>query len=462
MARATGHIEYRATLDASGFRRGARELGSATDGVRTKSRGLIGTMGDLANATGITAREVIGAGYEMLQLGAAAEVTAESFRTTFGPAADGLAESIEAVGYSMGLTRSEAMGLLTPTGQLLQSMGLTKEQSAGTAEEMLELAGALAAFNPQAGDTQEALAALGSLMRGERDPIERFGISIKQVDVNAKALAMTGKELTAELTKEELALAAVTLAMEAGSEEIEAFEQNSDSAAGRLREMEARVRDLQVEMGAALLPILEENSDEIIVLIQALADILPVIAQVIGFVADLGSQFDDAKMDFGELEGAFRNWDTLSVDQKFRAVVQSVLRLSGPFGEIISLVDALFRKLGRPIPGLSGGIPGRGGSATAPISNRPNYGGSNPDYPWSFAMGGRVPGPMGAPVPIIAHGGETVVPAGMGGSGAGVTINITAGVGDPQAIARSVVDALRTYNREIGPVPIETAARGVV
>lgn len=77
-------------------------------------------------------------------------------------------------------------------------------------------------------------------------------------------------------------------------------------------------------------------------------------------------------------------------------------------------------------------------------------------------MGGRVPGPMGAPVPIIAHGGETVVPAGMGGSGSGVTINITAGVGDPQAIARSVVDALRTYNREIGPVPIQTAPRGVV
>lgn len=39
-----------------------------------------------------------------------------------------------------------------------------------------------------------------------------------------------------------------------------------------------------------------------------------------------------------------------------------------------------------------------------------------------FAKGGVVPGPIGAPVPAIVHGGETVIPA--GGSG-GITLNIS-------------------------------------
>ena len=75
-------------------------------------------------------------------------------------------------------------------------------------------------------------------------------------------------------------------------------------------------------------------------------------------------------------------------------------------------------------------------------------------------MGGVVPGPIGSPQPIMAHGGERIVPAGgPSGGGGGVTININTGVGDPQAIARAVANALEDYNRLIGPVPIAIADR---
>ncbi len=49
-----------------------------------------------------------------------------------------------------------------------------------------------------------------------------------------------------------------------------------------------------------------------------------------------------------------------------------------------------------------------------------------------FQTGGIVPGPIGAPVPIIAHGGEKVTPVGIseanGGGGGSVTFNVSVGL----------------------------------
>lgn len=57
-----------------------------------------------------------------------------------------------------------------------------------------------------------------------------------------------------------------------------------------------------------------------------------------------------------------------------------------------------------------------------------------------FASGGIVPGPIGAPRLVIAHGGETITPAGGGFAWGGNVI--IQGVNDPAANARAVVDAI--------------------
>lgn len=61
--------------------------------------------------------------------------------------------------------------------------------------------------------------------------------------------------------------------------------------------------------------------------------------------------------------------------------------------------------------------------------------------PGSYASGGTVPGPMGAPVPIIAHGGEQFLGAGGRGGGGGLTVNIGSMLGDEAS--------LRSFSRKI-------------
>ncbi len=61
--------------------------------------------------------------------------------------------------------------------------------------------------------------------------------------------------------------------------------------------------------------------------------------------------------------------------------------------------------------------------------------------PLGFATGGVVPGPLGAPVPAIVHGGETIIPAGKRGGGATIIIN------NPVLLDRNMVEKL---SQEIG------------
>jgi tape measure domain-containing protein len=57
---------------------------------------------------------------------------------------------------------------------------------------------------------------------------------------------------------------------------------------------------------------------------------------------------------------------------------------------------------------------------------------------FGFEKGGIVPGPTGAPVPAIVHGGEEITPPGKQGSGAGVVQNINISPGLPETVRAEI------------------------
>lgn len=80
------------------------------------------------------------------------------------------------------------------------------------------------------------------------------------------------------------------------------------------------------------------------------------------------------------------------------------------------------------------------GGITLPTSGIIGHG-----FGGSFANGGVVPGILGEPKMILAHGGETVIPHGRGGGG--VTVNVYGWVGSDQQIAQKIQDALGSIGR---------------
>lgn len=70
-----------------------------------------------------------------------------------------------------------------------------------------------------------------------------------------------------------------------------------------------------------------------------------------------------------------------------------------------------------------------------------------------FATGGVVPGPFGAPMLAMVHGGETIIPAGSSGGGGGTTVvnfNIYSESLDPAAASEVVITAIKEYERRNG------------
>ncbi len=112
--------------------------------------------------------------------------------------------------------------------------------------------------------------------------------------------------------------------------------------------------------------------------------------------------------------------------------------------QVIKLVDAQIEKYNRLAEAIQRATQGKGAQvnvASAPITSREH--------------GGIVPGAVGTAVPILAHGQETIVPAGQSRSsmseGGGITVNINnpsiRSDGDLNAMRQMIEDAFRDVSR---------------
>ena len=242
---------------------------------------------------------------------------------------------------------------------------------------------------------------------------------------------------------------------------------SANTAAGSMKRLGVALGEAKEGVGAALLPILEkalpvlqsfatwaqDNPTLItavavafgalaaaVVLVNAAMALNPAVLITAGIVA-LGVA----------LVMAYKKFDT------FRAVVNAVInQVASNFefmaNAFITMINVIIKGINLIKPGKDIGSLGQislgrlGGDASAAA------GGANPaglDYK-AMATGGIVTSPTMA---LIGEAGpEAVIPLDkMGGMGGGVTINVNGG--DPNA----VVNALRTYMRQNGSVPIKVS-----
>ena len=112
----------------------------------------------------------------------------------------------------LGLSAADASRQMAVLGAQLKGFGLSTGTAAVKTQELLVLAADLAATF--GGTTSDAVSALGSLFRGEFDPIEKYGVAIKKSDINARLAAEGLGELTGEALKQAEATAALALLYE--------------------------------------------------------------------------------------------------------------------------------------------------------------------------------------------------------------------------------------------------------
>ena len=103
-------------------------------------------------------------------------------------------------------------------------------------------------------DVSEALRVFQSGLAGEAEPLKRFGINLLQSEVNAFAMANGIGEVGRELTETEKVQARYGLLLQSTNKTAGDFANTSDGLANSQRILAANFKDLQAEVGEALLP----------------------------------------------------------------------------------------------------------------------------------------------------------------------------------------------------------------
>src|SRR4029077_20579711 len=120
--------------------------------------------------------------------------------TVFGKSAGQIKRWAAGAADSVGLAKSEYGELAAVIGAQLKNLGVPMDQVAGKTNDLVKLGADLSAT--YGGTTAEAVEALSSVLKGETDPIEKYGISIKQATIAAEMAKEGTDKLTGAAAKQ--------------------------------------------------------------------------------------------------------------------------------------------------------------------------------------------------------------------------------------------------------------------
>jgi hypothetical protein len=157
-----------------------------------------------------------------------------------------------AVGF--GQSKAQALDAAATFGNMFSQLGMGAGVTADMSQKMVELASDFASFHNA--DITQVLEAQQAAFRGEYDAVQRFVPTINAAAVEMKALEMTGKDATKELTQQEKAVAAYQLMLDGAGEAMGDFERTSGRLSNQQRILSAQWQNLQADIGQALIPAL--------------------------------------------------------------------------------------------------------------------------------------------------------------------------------------------------------------
>lgn len=340
------------------------KLGEAAQGALTGMGGLSGAAGGAANALGASAvaggAAAVGL-FSFAQAAIDAESAGQRFEMiagTLGPELQtidvgGLSGDIGELALQLG-SSDEAM--LNATASLVtfgQSTGATDDQIVATSDNINALALRAVALNPSLGDAGEVATRLSTaLARGGRATTQ-FGIGLTSAEINARAMADTGKQNAADLTQFEKAAAGAAIAVERlGGSMGTDFQQGSQNARTEWNRMTEALGEAQESVGSRMLPAIENITGAVTDLAQGLTELDP--GKALKGLFDLGPGL--IANGFTDLASAISG--TTEVTETQGSIVEGS---STAWGEATTQVDAYAEAQTAAQEAVAGTLPTLGG-----------------------------------------------------------------------------------------------------
>jgi len=205
----------------------------------------------------------------------------------------------ETSAQAIGLSKNSYNELATLIGSQLKNAGVSMDDLAPKTNQLINLGADLAA--QYGGSTADAVSALSAVLKGETDPIERYGVSIKQADIAAQKAAMGLSGLTGEADKQATAQATLALLTMQTADATGANAREADTAAGKQARLTAEMDDAKAVMGKSLLPAWSAVMD-------VMGKFIPIVTPIVSMLGDLASMIAGLPMPLLAAAAAFGVW----------------------------------------------------------------------------------------------------------------------------------------------------------
>jgi hypothetical protein len=251
-------------MDASDYVRGTARAKGATDDITQAAaktegsvKGLASTYGKVAVAAAgaFVASKVVSFAKDSIAAFSDLEESMNAVRVSFGEGAGAILDFGETAAEQVGLSNAQFNQLSVTTGALLSNF---IEDEKAAAEETINLtkraADMASVFNTSVPD---ALGAVQAALRGETEPIRRFGVLLDDASIRARAVELGLAATTKEVDRQAKGLAALDLVYEQTEKTAGDFSNTQDSLANKQKILGARFEDTKAAIGEALAPAMD-------------------------------------------------------------------------------------------------------------------------------------------------------------------------------------------------------------
>lgn len=257
----------------------------------------------------------------------------------FGDAANQITDFSKTADVQLGQSQIAVLEAAGTFGTFGKAAGLGGEELAKFSNDFTALAADLASFNNTS--PEEAVQAIGAALRGESEPLRRYGVLLDDATLRAEALTLGIYSGSGALTAQQKILAAQAVIYKQTGDAQGDFARTSEGLANQTRILKARFENITTEIGAALLPIMDKllpvvetlldvianNTDVVVVLAGALAAVSVAVIAVNAAMKVYTTYETVAKLMNKALETGFRNIATQALNASLKIGAVSALAL---------------------------------------------------------------------------------------------------------------------------------------
>lgn len=281
------------TFKGTGVSAATKELGQfgrATSGLG----GTLGKVGAAIASFGLAAK---GIQFTKQSIDSARDLERNLFsvKTVFDEFAPAI-EKFTLNSENMGLSQKDAAKASVFLGSVLKQSGFAMGDVTAETQKLVNLGADLSATYGY--DVQEALLGMTALFRGEYDPIEKFGVAMKQSEINSELAARGQDKLAGAARRNAEQTIRLELLYQRAADASGAFKAQTGNLYVEQKKLTAQFENMKATVGAQLLPAIGELVqalkplvDELTPrLVQVVTDAAPALETMTQLLRDIGDQ----------------------------------------------------------------------------------------------------------------------------------------------------------------------------